>query len=52
MERYLDISLSRYGWAWLGRPIVIVLAAGTLATIYFAVRRRPSVKAVTQVLPE
>lgn len=47
MERYLDISLSRYGWAWLGRPIVIVLIAGTLATIYFAVRRRPSVKTVT-----
>ncbi len=52
MERYLDISLSRYGWAWLRRPIVIVLAAGTLATIYFAVRRRAAVKAVTQVLPE
>ncbi|MFQ5850007.1 MAG: tripartite tricarboxylate transporter permease [Candidatus Binatia bacterium] len=48
MERYLDISLSRYGWTWLGRPIVIVLIAGTVATIYYAVRRRPTAKVVTQ----
>lgn len=39
MERYLDISVSRYGWTWLGRPIVIVLILGTLATVYFAVRK-------------
>jgi TctA family transporter len=48
MERFLDISLSRYGWAWLGRPIVIVLVALIFATIYYAVRRRPAVKVVAQ----
>ena len=33
MERYLDISVSRYGWAWLWeRPICIVLILMTLAT--------------------
>jgi TctA family transporter len=48
MERFLDISLSRYGWAWLGRPIVIVLVALIIATIFYAVRRRPAVKIATQ----
>ncbi len=48
MERYLDISLSRYGWTWLRRPIVIVLVALIFATIYYAVRRRPAVKIATQ----
>jgi TctA family transporter len=48
MERYLDISLSRYGWTWLGRPIVIVLVALIFATIYYAARRRPAVKIATQ----
>jgi TctA family transporter len=48
MERFLDISLSRYGWAWIGRPIVIVLVALIFATIYYAVRRRPAVKVVAQ----
>ncbi|MDP6559653.1 MAG: tripartite tricarboxylate transporter permease [Candidatus Binatia bacterium] len=48
MERYLDISLSRYGWTWLGRPIVVVLIGGLLATIYFAVRRRPAAKMAAQ----
>ncbi len=48
MERFLDISLSRYGWSWLGRPIVIVLVALIFASIYYAVRRRPAVKVVVQ----
>jgi TctA family transporter len=39
MERYLDISVSRYGWSWLWtRPIVIVLILITLATLYYATR--------------
>ena len=39
MERYLDISVSRYGWAWLWeRPIAIVLILMTLATLYYAMR--------------
>lgn len=41
MERYLDISVSRYGWSWLWqRPIVLVLIALTLATLFFAARSR------------
>ena len=41
MERYLDISVSRYGWSWLWqRPIVVVLIALTLATLFFAARSR------------
>jgi len=39
MERYLDISVSRYGWAWLWeRPICIILILMTLATLYYATR--------------
>ncbi len=39
MERYLDISVSRYGWSWLWqRPIVILLILLTLATLYYATR--------------
>ena len=39
MERYLDISVSRYGWSWLWeRPIAIVLILITLATLYYATR--------------
>jgi putative tricarboxylic transport membrane protein len=42
MERYLDISMSRYHWSWLGRPIVLVLILLTLATVYFAMRKKPA----------
>ena len=39
MERYLDISVSRYGWVWLWeRPICIILILMTLATLYYATR--------------
>ena len=41
MERYLDISVSRYGWSWLWqRPICIVLILMTLATLYYATRSK------------
>lgn len=41
MERYLDISVSRYGWSWLWqRPIVIGLIIATLATLFFAAKAR------------
>jgi len=35
-ERYLWISVARYGAAWLGRPIVLILLAITLAVIVSA----------------
>ena len=39
MERYLDISVSRYGWSWLWqRPICIILILMTVATLYYATR--------------
>ena len=39
MERYLDISVSRYGWSWLwNRPIVVILILMTMATLYYAAR--------------
>ncbi len=39
MERYLDISVSRYGWVWLWqRPISVVLILLILATLFYAAR--------------
>jgi len=32
-ERYLWISVARYGWDWLGRPAVVVLMALTVAVL-------------------
>jgi len=44
MERYLDISVSRYGWSWLSRPIVVGLIVLTVATLYFALRKKPAAR--------
>jgi len=35
-ERYLWISVARYGGAWLGRPIVLLLLALTLGVVISA----------------
>jgi TctA family transporter len=42
VERYLDLSISVYGWSWLSRPIVVGLFMGIVATIVVAVRRQQS----------
>jgi putative tricarboxylic transport membrane protein len=34
-ERYLWISVARYGWDWLGRPGVVVLLVLTLAVLVY-----------------
>jgi putative tricarboxylic transport membrane protein len=40
-ERYLFLSYSLYGWAWLGRPLVIALALIALAGLVWpAIRAR------------
>ncbi len=38
-ERYLDLSVGLYGWSWLGRPFVILLMIGIVATFYRAIRQ-------------
>lgn len=40
VERYLFISHQLYEWAWLGRPIVLVLIALSLAGLLQALRHR------------
>ena len=42
VERYLDLSVSVFGWSWLGRPIVVGLLIAVVATIVVAVRRQQS----------
>ena len=39
-ERYLFLSNSLYGWSWLGRPIVLTLAAVTLLGVFGTPLRR------------
>ena len=48
-ERYLWISVARYGAAWLGRPIVLLLMAVTLSVVGSALvqARRASIAAKT-----
>jgi len=38
IENYLFISISRYGAAWLARPIVLIVAALIAVSLYFAFR--------------
>ncbi len=38
-ERYLFLSHSLFGWAWLGRPLVILFAAVTLAGLFWPLLR-------------
>lgn len=46
-ERYLFLSSSLYGWSWIQRPIVIVLAMAVAVIIFNAVRT--SLKASRQL---
>nr|WP_246206276.1 tripartite tricarboxylate transporter permease [Propylenella binzhouense] len=39
MENSLHLSVKAYGLSWLGRPIVLVLAAITLLTLFLTIRR-------------
>jgi putative tricarboxylic transport membrane protein len=41
-ERYLSISINRFGADWLLRPGVLILAAVIVLTVYSVVRRRRS----------
>ena len=38
IENYLYISVSRYGAAWMLRPIVIIIALLTIASLYYGFR--------------
>lgn len=40
VERYLRISIDRYGWEFLSRPVVIVVAAIIVALLVLGLRRR------------
>lgn len=39
IERYLHISISRYGWEWLMRPGVIILGLITLLIVVVAIKQ-------------
>lgn len=41
-ERNLFLSNQLYGWAWVTRPIVLVIAAVAVLAIVYALRRRPA----------
>ncbi len=38
IENYLFISVTRYGWGWLGRPIVIGIAVLIAVSLFFGFR--------------
>lgn len=40
IERYLTISVSRYGWTWLADPIVIVIGLLAIAVLVAGVRAK------------
>jgi hypothetical protein len=54
VERYLFISVTRYEWAWLGRPLVILLLGFALITVagplIRGLRRRYSLKSGLRLL--
>lgn len=39
LERYLHISMSRYGWAWLTRPGVVILGLVIVAIVLVAIKQ-------------
>ncbi len=45
VERNLFLANQLYGWAWLGRPIVLVLIALALLAIVYSVRREMAARA-------
>lgn len=38
-ENYMFLAVSRYGWSWLGHPLVLVIAGVTVLGIAFQARR-------------
>lgn len=38
IENYLFISVTRYGWSWLGRPIVLAIGVLIIVSLYFGFR--------------
>jgi TctA family transporter len=55
VERYLFISVTRYEWAWLGRPLVMLLLGFALITVagplIRGLRRRHSLKLNLRLSP-
>ena len=47
IERYLFISVRAYGAAFLIRPLVLVVLAVTIATIYYSVKQEQKVRRLT-----